>query len=257
MHRERSRDAAVVMAPTGNAFIIHNQLTQICNSVQSNLIFAHVRAATDGFADGQNSHPFTYGNLVWMHNGGVAHKDKLKHFLTCARAKELITGNTDSEIAGAVFADSLQGNACSDRMYSRVEMENAMSDMVMKIHALDVENEDQFEFSSLNFAVSDGSTVVATRYRTNNLQEPPSLYYSLDANNGLWLASEPLDGEQGVQNSNARTNQHGRTKWQMLAKDQLLSYDIQSKGLSLRCLSPACNLELSYRQSKQKIQDDS
>lgn len=226
--RERSSEPAV-----GDDGLPHATLLRIARQVKSNVIFAHIRAATDGDASRLDSHPFLFNNILFMHNGGVARKEELKKSISCERANKLIKGSTDSEIAGAVFVSHLVGDVCSLSSFTRAELEKGMMSTVSDIEA--TENACK-EASSLNLAATDGNTLVATRYRSCSSDEPPSLYYSYTPG-GVWIASEPLDGKI-----------EGATRdWTMLSKDQMLSYNVATDNLVLRCLSFSCRLEQAYR----------
>ena len=49
-----------------------SNLTTLCNNIETSLTLAHVRAASPGLEVAeQNCHPFTFGNLTFMHNGGI------------------------------------------------------------------------------------------------------------------------------------------------------------------------------------------
>ena len=81
--------------------------------LRSRALFAHVRAASPGLAlNEQNSHPFAFQTLTWLHNGAIwgfeAFRDELVASLP-ERVLRLVAGTTDSELAGAVFASHLAG----------------------------------------------------------------------------------------------------------------------------------------------------
>ena len=221
--RKRSGNAAAADGETDP------EILDISENVRSKVMFGHIRAATDGDASDLDSHPFTFNNIVFMHNGGISGKEKLRASISCERAKSLIDGHTDSEIAGAVFANHLVGDVCKRDTFSKKELEDAMIFMLDSVSACD----ESTPGSSLNFAASDGRHVIATRYRNCLKDEPPSLYYR-KLEHGLFVASEPLQLEEAKE-------------WTMLAKDQLLSYDSKSSELSLRCLTQACEEELLHR----------
>lgn len=85
-------------------------LNNLSQCTESELVFAHVRASTQGVLSETNCHPFSYGKLMFMHNGGISCfnliKKKLinhlddKYFL-------YIQGSTDSECCFALFLDTL------------------------------------------------------------------------------------------------------------------------------------------------------
>ena len=106
---------------------------------------------------------------------------------------------------------------------------------------------------SLNFAVSDGFSLVATRFRSCLEQEPPSLYYTigqLDPSTGVAshdpsndgdthrprsvvIASEPLSGPGA-----------GAESWTLVHKDEMVGATLVDGGnrveITRRCLSIAC-----------------
>ncbi len=87
------------------------ELAQLIESknVRSNVVFGHIRAATDGDVNPINSHPFQYHTILWMHNGGVANKTKVMGNAFCGDVN-LVHGDTDSEYAGALFVSFLEGD---------------------------------------------------------------------------------------------------------------------------------------------------
>lgn len=57
-------------------------------------------------------------------------------------------------------------------------MKAALLDTMEKVLKLTAESSDKPRPSSLNFAITNGQVVIATRFRNSNMEEPPSLYYS-------------------------------------------------------------------------------
>lgn len=224
------------------------------SGLSSPVIFSHIRAATDGDSEVVNSHPFQFHRLLWMHNGGIADKHALLQtpIARCNGAQSedtLVRGQTDSEIAGALFTSYLnhsRGPVCTRELFDFEELREAMFKTVQRI---DDTSPCVHNGSSLNFAVTDGVSIIVTRFRTCKHEEPPSLYYSLDRNSRhehshLWVSSEPLDAADDVR---------GR-EWVLLAKDQMLSYQVDKGDLILDCLSAACKAELTYRQRPKTLE---
>lgn len=196
----------------------HNvNLARLSKKIQSHLIFGHVRAASPGSpVNDTNCHPFQFGRYLWMHNGCIAHWSAVKRPVTallssCAFA--YISGTTDSEVAGALFVDQLPGHD-PHREHSPQDIIDAMKRTIQiitqSVRTARIPTSCEADYSSLNFAVSDGKTVVATRFRDSPTDEPPSLYYCLVTNmemvgnemeilhdatkkpKGVVIASEPL-----------------------------------------------------------------
>ncbi|CDO71630.1 hypothetical protein BN946_scf184911.g100 [Trametes cinnabarina] len=139
---------------------------------------AHVRATTAGTLSLDNCHPWSYGKLMFMHNGGIAEFPKIKRKLQMALPDELfnmVTGNTDSQWAFALLLSKLPDPKA--RSFTPAVLQKAMLDTIAHINAL-LEEHDITEPSLMNFCVTDGETVVATRYISSRTEEAASLWFS-------------------------------------------------------------------------------
>ncbi|KAJ1758458.1 glutamine amidotransferase subunit [Coemansia sp. RSA 2523] len=177
-------------------------LQRLAEKIKSALVFAHVRATTGDTATSEsNCHPWQYGNLMWMHNGNIGGFDRIKRQLQNALSEEIylsIQGTTDSEHAFALFLNML------DQPRTRVEftyqeLRRAMLDTIAQINEwLDEAGVD--ETSLMNFAVTDGQTVVCTRYITSCDLDAASLFYS----SGSEFKSEADSGQYRMVKANKR-----------------------------------------------------
>ena len=168
----------------------NQNLQNIGDHVTSNLIFAHIRAASSGHnpfekitVNHENCHPFAYGKFTFMHNGGVPHFSKIKLALLnllSAHFFQEIKGSTDSEHMFALFLTILFGKCpVSQHMQfnpSLEELINALNVTISTVLSLCSAAEVE-EACSLNICLTDGVNVIATRFR-NGPQSPPSLYYN-------------------------------------------------------------------------------
>ncbi|CAO1599096.1 glutamine amidotransferase subunit [Xanthoria calcicola] len=179
--------------PAWNCINLH----RLSSKTTSNLIFAHVRATTEGSLSDSNCHPFHHRSLMWMHNGNIGGWKYVKRNLALGlRAKwfSSVGGTTDSEWAFAVFLDAL------DRMgydpdcaslngtgFGHSVLRKALLATIERINTLiaeipDTEHRESDEDlecrSLLNFAVTDGHSVVCTRYVSSGKDEAASLYWS-------------------------------------------------------------------------------
>jgi len=149
----------------------------LARKIQTPLLFAHVRAATPGSTVEEiNCHPFVYGRLSWMHNGMVQDFRKIRRTLLRELkddAYDSVIGSTDSEHLFGLFLNNLRNPSGA---VSTDEMVEAMFGMLDDLNRLLFEN-DVREHSYLNICVSNGTSVVATRYTTNPRVQPASLYY--------------------------------------------------------------------------------
>ena len=87
----------------------NRNLRELCSSVESHCVFAHVRAASPAsVVSEENCHPFRYGPLLFQHNGHVEGFDRIKRRLMNALPDELynwVSGTTDSEACFALLDD--------------------------------------------------------------------------------------------------------------------------------------------------------
>lgn len=170
---------------------------------------------------------------MWMHNGNIANWTHLKRRLAMdidSRWFIGVQGNTDSEWAFALFLDSLHkaGYDPSDESYARAGfghtiLRTAMLQTVARINGYALEAASEAATtqacdarSLLNFAVTDGHSVVCTRYVSSKTDEAASLYFSSGTNwkctnvkgqfrmerhdkgaDIVLVASEPLTFERG------------------------------------------------------------
>jgi glutamine amidotransferase len=154
-----------------------------------------------------------------MHNGGIADFEKLKRPLQALLPDKLYLipqGNTDSEWAFALFLSILDPivPVKSNDPFPHSALRQAMLDTIATLNSL-ARAANIKEPSLMNFCVTDGETVVATRYISSKHDEAASLYYSSgttfseDAPGGnyrmskldkreniIMIASEPLTFEK-------------------------------------------------------------
>ena len=203
----------------------NRNLFRLSEKIRSTCFFAHVRAATPGaYVSEFNCHPFQYEQFLWMHNGKITEFPKIKRELRESLHDDyynFIQGTTDSEHAFAVFLNKL-GDSISD--YSTADLRDAL---IATIHQIkDCQSSVGItDPSSLNFAITDGQSILVSRYATISDIEPPTLYISSgdhleirDGNyrmtaskhrpNAVIVASEPLTAD--------------RSDWKPVAKNHLV-----------------------------------
>lgn len=168
-------------------------LQRIASKTASHLIFAHVRATTEGSLSDDNCHPFCHGSLMWMHNGGLGGWKQIKRKLGQRLADKWylgVQGGTDSEWAFALFLDTLERMGYDPSMppaagFGPTVIRQAMLKTIKQINDFiaeipeDVVRDEKVDTRSLlNFAVTDGHSVVCSRYVSSCTDEAASLYYS-------------------------------------------------------------------------------
>ncbi|KII93759.1 hypothetical protein PLICRDRAFT_35984 [Plicaturopsis crispa FD-325 SS-3] len=153
-------------------------LQRLAEKIKSPLVFAHVRATTAGSLSLDNCHPFVHGKLMWMHNGGVADFPHVKRRLQATLPDEIfdiVQGNTDSEWAFALFISKLPDpNA---QTFTPHVLKQAMLDTIASLNDF-ADQAGITEPSLMNFCVTDGESVVATRYISSRHDEAASLWFS-------------------------------------------------------------------------------
>ncbi|KAK4690109.1 glutamine amidotransferase, partial [Lecanoromycetidae sp. Uapishka_2] len=169
-------------------------LSRLASKTTSALIFAHVRATTEGSLSDSNCHPFTHGSLMFMHNGNIACWRHVKRALALSVASKWfvgVQGNTDSEWAFALFLDSLEragldpdSPTYATSGFGHANLRKAMLQTIKRINEFvdatpsEFRNEMMDKRSLLNFAVADGHSVVCTKYVSSATDEAASLYFS-------------------------------------------------------------------------------
>ncbi|KAF1921422.1 nucleophile aminohydrolase [Ampelomyces quisqualis] len=168
-------------------------LSRIASKTTSSLIFAHVRATTEGNLSDSNCHPFSYKSLMFMHNGGIGSFRQIKRRLAMSLNEKwftLVQGSTDSEWAFATFLDCLDKAGISPDSepgrggFGHTVLRKAILKTIERVNGFIKEvvgdqsmgNEDSR--SLLNFAVTDGESVVCTRYVSSKTDEAASLFFS-------------------------------------------------------------------------------
>ncbi|KAF1345802.1 nucleophile aminohydrolase [Delphinella strobiligena] len=169
-------------------------LARLASKTISPLIFAHVRASTEGALAEINCHPFSRGCLMWMHNGGIGsfvHGVKRKLVDDVGdRWFEGVAGSTDTEWAFALFLDSLErlgydpdATEYQIHGFGHTVLRKAILMVIERINGYIRElPEERRNVSLLNFAVTDGKSVVCTRYVSSRTDEAASLFFSSGTN---------------------------------------------------------------------------
>jgi predicted glutamine amidotransferase len=169
-------------------------LREISQHIESNLFFAHVRAATGTSVSRTNCHPYSYKNWSFMHNGMIGNWQLNRRDIESLIAKDLYhlrLGTTDSE---ALFLLALTEGLEEDPIAG-------MSKAVAKVLKV-MEKNGSTDPLRISAALSDGKSIWAFRFSSD--RQSPSLYYGTpDTHSGVsdtglvsTIASEPFDDEE-------------------------------------------------------------
>lgn len=170
-------------------------LARLASKTKSKLVFGHVRASTAGVLSETNCHPFVFHSLMFMHNGHISNFSSIKlrlaqHIRQCYFIN--VQGATDSEWAFALFLDCLQSLGCDPTACNHFPTHTLRKALLKTLEYIKEWTNEAAgthttaagsspavtEPSLLNIAVTDGNTVVVSRYVTSKTEEAASLYYS-------------------------------------------------------------------------------
>jgi predicted glutamine amidotransferase len=143
-------------------------LRELAAGISSPLFLAHIRASTGTAIQETNTHPFRFGNWLWMHNGAIREFHQVRRELVLAVDESLypsIEGTTDSEV---MFFLALTLGLVDDP-YLAVERMVGFVEETGRRHG--VEHPIQ-----MTVATSDGTTIWAFRYSSEG--DSRSLYFS-------------------------------------------------------------------------------
>lgn len=151
-------------------------LLSMARVVKSDAILAHVRAASPGMIVTEaNCHPFSSGSFAFMHNGHVGDFARIRRPLRRAlhdSAYDKIQGSTDSEHLFAMFLERLAQAKQAD---ASERIAAALESTIQDVLAL-VRDHGTGDVSYLNLAVTDGHSLVATRFTDGPAEDALSLY---------------------------------------------------------------------------------
>lgn len=167
---------------------------------------------------------------MWMHNGGIGGwKLGVKRRLVADIGDkwfEVVQGSTDSEWAFALFLDSLEkvcGIDADDPVRQRdgfghTVLRRAMLATIERINGFiraipEKTRAGEDTRSLLNFAVTDGKSVVCTRYVSSKTDEAASLFFSSGTN---WAEQTQAGGAT----AGKAKSEPGKTEYRMERRDK-------------------------------------
>ena len=183
--------------------------------IETNAFLAHIRAATRGDVSYHNSHPFSYKNWTFVHNGDIEHFASIKKEVINILDESLylhIKGSTDSEHLFMLIMHY--------HFIEKIKIPLAIKKAIGTV--IKLQKEINKEATALvNITMIDGNDLYATKF-TNGLIDPNSLYYCHKTKEqGLFISSEPLQfdddnwvsvGNQHMIHFKSKTNKLTMTK---------------------------------------------
>ncbi len=245
---ERARHPAVYR--TTNPAWSDENMRHVSPLVRTPLFLAHVRAATAGLAVQQlNCHPFVGGehtheehstlseleesrhNLLFMHNGTLGGHRQIIRRLRFELPEDLyfsIRGSTDSEHAFAVIQDHL-GEAAVDA--TTADLVDAVHSGLAYLESLKDDLGVGEKRTQANFVLTDGETLVATRYASPGDVPAQSLYVGradgFHCHDGRFSAHEP-EGDGATIIASERLFRDDRV-WTKVPRNHLVVVDPQGE----------------------------
>jgi predicted glutamine amidotransferase len=194
---------------------------RVSSLVSSHTVVAHVRLASVGAVEVRNSHPFLHGRWSFVHNGTLRDYSEHQQAIEALIAPELrvnIQGSTDSERCLYLFLSRLAAKSPLETPARVEEVARALSETMQLV--ADITDKPGQPRSAMNFLVTDGQVMVATRrHRTLFLSDGRHAACgktSLRAGTQLeqlLIASEALCGNQ--------------TGWDEVAEEEMVGVDHQ------------------------------
>jgi len=139
------------------------EFERVSSLVDSHAVVAHVRLASVGPIAPYNAHPFVHGRWAFAHNGTLREFDKHQAEVEqriAPKYRPLVRGDTDSERCFYLFLTYLD-EAVPGRTPTAREVAQALARVTREMSALT--HNPELKPSSMNFLVSDGELLVATR----------------------------------------------------------------------------------------------
>jgi glutamine amidotransferase len=203
---------------------------------------------------------------MWMHNGvallergvdvgAIGGFNGIKRQLMNSLREEyfiFVQGNTDSEWAFAVFLNELETLDAKPAEYphggfGHEKLRLAMMNTIRNINQWCTQSGEQ-EPSMLNFAVTDGQCVVASRYISSTTEEPASLFWRYETSSGR--TGKPSSGTSFHQYAPGHFRMERRDKGQdivLVASEPLTFERADWVTVPTNCTPPAHRRRLTQR----------
>ncbi len=216
----------------------NRNLKNLAEIVESNCLFAHIRAATEGGVSEENNHPFRYNQYLMMHNGGVPGFKKIKRDLINRLSDhyfQWINGHTDSEHIFALYMQRV-----SDRSGARQGSELSLDFLADCFAETFSEIEELMaargvtEAAVFNMVITDGHRMIATRYSSDPIRQSRTLYFSKGRKyvcEGNLCQMLPADGPPGSMLVVSEKLDDYKEEWTRVPDNHalLIEHDLQYK----------------------------
>ena len=155
-------------------------LHSLAKIIASKCFLGHVRRSTHGDVSRSNCHPFVYDDHMFCHNGGIEGFPEIQRHLRQLLSDNLylkLQGQTDSEHFFALMVDYLLETSKSSYLDQTFHAFQSTINMIKQLQRKYAKS----EMSELNTVITNGTEMMATRYRSTEYQKALSLYYTQGA----------------------------------------------------------------------------
>lgn len=169
-------------------------LKTIINLIPKNIFIGHLRAIcekSNSMTCFNNTHPFTYQNHIFCHNGCVSNfnKNKITLILTILQKYfSFIKGNTDTEYLFYLFLSFYKTCKLKTELES---LKDSIKNFFSYLKLLD-------GTTSANIIYGNDNYIWVSRYFSDFNEEPGSLYYDIDGDKNIIISSEPVTDNYNI-----------------------------------------------------------
>jgi glutamine amidotransferase len=190
---------------------------RVSSRVSSHTVVAHVRQASVGAVELRNSHPFLHGRWSFVHNGTLhefaKHRAAVEALISPA-LRPHIKGTTDTERCFYIFLTRLAARYAIDRQVPVEGVARALAETMTLVSGI---TDDAQGRSAMNFLVTDGEVMVATRRNR-------TLFLSTGPRNGSPVGM-PRAGTQVEQLIFASESLCGGPYWTPVEEEDVIGVD--------------------------------
>jgi glutamine amidotransferase len=196
------------------------EFERVSAMVSASTVLAHVRLASIGEVALRNAHPFTHGKWTFAHNGTLRHYEAQSSAIEALIAPmylQKMRGETDSERCFRLFLTYLFGQSEESVAMSAREVARALVRTTKAVAALT--DRPEAPPSSMNFLVSNGKLMVATRHHR-------TLYFSERRPKASSEGTDPPANGQPVQQLLIASEElSSENHWHPIEEDTALAVD--------------------------------
>jgi predicted glutamine amidotransferase len=195
------------------------EFERVSGMLQARALVAHIRLASVGDVNEKNAHPFVYGRWTFCHNGTLT---EFTHFRLALernisqKFRKRLSGTTDSERCFAIFLTRLFSKVAEGAHAPAEVVAWALADTMATV--ANVTDQPGLPPSAMNFLVSDGELLLATR-------RGRSLWMSAEVEPGQPLQDWARPAQRLHQFQVASEELGGTDRWQEVPSEAVVGVD--------------------------------